>query len=108
MIDSPCQSQQFPAQDVIGNYEMREAPWNTAAKLPPSDPLRNGGSYRYRTPRCLRHRHFRRSARFLTLRPQAFARRVVVLRLPGRCPPKPGAHKGRPYKSTNASTRRPL
>jgi len=37
---------------------MREAPWNAAAKLPPSNPLRKGGSCRYRTPRCLRHRHF--------------------------------------------------
>ena len=44
---------------------MREAPWSAARRGgPPSNPLRQGGSCRYRTPRCLRHRHFQSCARF--------------------------------------------
>jgi hypothetical protein len=35
--------------------------WSAAAKLPPWNALCKGGSCRYRTPRCLRHRHFHRS-----------------------------------------------
>ena len=41
--------------------KMREAPWSAAAPLPPWNPSRDGGSQRYRTPKCLRHSDFRSS-----------------------------------------------
>jgi hypothetical protein len=70
-----------PALRDLETTRMREAPWSAAAKLPPWNPLSKGGSSRYRTPRCLRHKHSQSDARFLVARSLRQKRSGVAARI---------------------------